>query len=52
MELFKFENYCRNIPQISPGAYVFQRPFFVGGGGAHICTVGKKRRYKIDEASL
>ena len=34
---FHFE--CRKIPKISPGAYIFQRPFlrglFWGGGGLY-----------------
>ena len=42
----------RKIPKISPGAYIFQRPFF---GGAYIrrglCTEGNLR-LKIDWASL
>ena len=48
----------RKIPKISPGAYMFQRPFLRGlvfegliFGGAYICTEGNLR-FKIDWASL
>ena len=37
--------YCK-IPKISPGAYIFQRPFLRG-----LCTEGNLR-FKIDRASL
>ena len=36
----------RKIPKISPGAYIFQRPFLRG-----LCTDGNLR-FKIDWASL
>ena len=36
----------RKIPKISPGAYIFQRPFLRG-----LCTEGNLR-FKIDWASL
>ena len=40
------EDKYRKIPKISPGAYIFQRPFLRG-----LCTEGNLR-FKIDWASL
>ena len=39
-------SWYRKIPKISPGAYIFQRPFLRG-----LCTEGNLR-FKIDWASL
>ena len=43
----------RKIPKISPGAYIFQRPFLRGlySEGLTVCTEGNLR-FKIDWASL
>ena len=47
----------RKIPKISPGAYIFQRPFlrglFLGGGYIRrgLCTEGNLR-FKINWASI
>ena len=50
--------HLRKIPKISPGAFIFQRPFlrglFWGGGGLYskgLSTEGTLR-FKIDWASL
>ena len=54
LTLCLFINY-RKIPKISPGAYIFQRPFFEGliSGGAYIrrgVSTEGNLRFKIDWA--
>ena len=45
-DIFGTMSKYRKIPKISPGAYIFQRPFLRG-----LCTEGNLR-FKIDWASL
>ena len=53
-ERFSFK--CRKIPKISPGAYIFQRPFlrglFLEGLYSEGPIYGGNLRFKIDWASL